>query len=156
MSMNVVTATSQHCTEWLRLRDAVYTGVDRAFHEQEMTLHLRDKTKECFLAVMESGYACGMIEVSLRNVVDGCLTSPVGYVEGIYVDPEHRGSGLARQLLEQAERWCRLMGCTEIATDAELDNHDAQQFHERMGFKETYRIVEYRKTLQVATNEDKP
>lgn len=88
-----------------------------------------------------------MIEVSLRNVVDGCPTSPVGYVEGIYIDPEHRGSGLARQLLEQAEDWCRSKGCTEIATDAELDNQDAQRFHERMGFEETYRIVEYRKKL---------
>jgi aminoglycoside 6'-N-acetyltransferase I len=147
MGVNVVTATIQHHAEWLRLRNAVYTGIDRAFHEQEMALYLRDDTKECFLAVGENGDACGMIEVSLRNVVDGCLTSPVGYVEGIYVDPEHRGSGLARQLLEQAEGWCRSKGCTEIATDAELDNQDAQRFHERMGFEETYRIVEYRKKL---------
>ncbi len=146
MSVKVVAATSQHHAEWLRLRNAVYTGIDRAFHEREMALYLRDDTKECFLAVGENGDACGLIEVSLRNVVDG-LSSPVGYVEGIYVDPDHRGSGLARQLLEQAESWRRSKECTEIATDAELDNQDAQRFHERMGFKETYRIVEYRKKL---------
>lgn len=52
-----------------------------------MALYLRDDTKGCFLAVGENGDAWGIVEVSLRNVVDGCLTSPVGYVEGIYVDP---------------------------------------------------------------------
>ncbi|MCA9024379.1 MAG: GNAT family N-acetyltransferase [Planctomycetaceae bacterium] len=147
MSVKVVKVTSEYHGEWLRLRNAVYTGIGRTFHEQEMVLYLRDDTKECFLAISENGDACGMIEVSLRNVVDGCLTSPVGYVEGIYVDPEYRGSSLARRLLERAESWCRSKGCSEVATDAELDNQDAQRFHERMGFEETYRIVEYRKEL---------
>ncbi len=102
MSVKVVTATSRHHAEWLRLRNAVYTGIDRAFHEREMALYLRDDTKECFLAVGENRDACGLIEadtlaansadsdvgenrdacglieVSLRNVVDGCLSSPVG------------------------------------------------------------------------------
>jgi aminoglycoside 6'-N-acetyltransferase I len=88
-----------------------------------------------------------MIEVSLRNVVDGCLTSPVGYIEGVYIDPTQRGAGLSRRLLQYAEEWCRSMGCTEIATDAEFENEEAQRFHEHMGFEETYRIVEYRKKL---------
>ena len=63
-----------------------------------------------------------MIEVSLRNVVDGCLTSPVGYIEGIVVLPSHRSRGVAKELLEVGEDWCRARGCTEIATDAGLDN----------------------------------
>ncbi len=147
-NVRVVVATSEQRAAWMRLRNAVYSGIDPAFHEQEIDQFLRDDTKECFLAVGANGDACGMVEVSLRNVVDGCLSSPVGYVEGIYVDPEHRRSGLARRLLEHAEAWCQSKGCTEIATDAELDNRDAQQFHERMGFEETYRIVEYRKPLR--------
>lgn len=147
MSVTFVNAQTAHRAEWLRLREAVYMGVDRSFHEQEMSLFLADQSKECFLAVAGSGEPSGMIEVSLRNVVDGCLTSPVGYIEGIYVDPDLRGTGVARQLLEMAQDWCRSQGCTEIATDAELDNASAQQFHERMGFEETYRIVEYRKRL---------
>lgn len=110
-------------------------------------MFLEDDTKECFLGVTESGDVRGLVEVSLRTVVDGCLTSPVGYIEGIYVDPESRGCGMSRRLLERAEAWCRRRGCTEIGTDAELDNEAAQRFHEHMGFEETYRIVEYRKPL---------
>ena len=145
--MRIETAKPEHIADWLRLREAVYTGVDREFHVQEIGLFREDDTKECFLAVSEDGKACGMAEVSLRNVVDGCLTSPVGYIEGIFVDHNKRGTGVARRLLEQAENWCRSQGCTEIATDAELDNTAAQQFHKRMGFEETYRVVEYRKSL---------
>ncbi|MDX1429289.1 MAG: GNAT family N-acetyltransferase, partial [Rhodothermales bacterium] len=83
----------------------------------------------------------------LRNVVDGCLTSPVGYVEGIFVDEGHRGCGVARELLLRSEEWFRQKECTEAATDAEIDNLPAQRFHEHMGFLETYRVVEYRKDL---------
>ncbi len=135
---------------WLRLRMAVYSGVEQVFHEQEMELFFGDESKECFLAAASSGEAYAMIEVSLRNVVDGCLSSPVGYIEGIYVDPSRRGLGLSRRLLREGEQWCRSQGCTEIATDAELDNQDAQQFHAHMGFEETYRIVEFRKSLEIS------
>ncbi len=72
-----------------------------------MKLFLGGDTKECFLAMTEAGDVCGMVEVSLRNIVDGCLTSPVAYIESIYVDPEFRGTGIARQLLVRAEHWCR-------------------------------------------------
>ena len=133
--------------DWLRLREAVYSGIDGEFHDQEMELFLGDDTKECFLAITDAGDTCGMVEVSLRNIVDGCLTSPVGYIEGVYVDPKFRGIGIARQLLEKAEDWCRSQGCREMGTDAELHNTDAQCFHQKMGFKETFRIVGYRKDL---------
>lgn len=133
--------------EWLRLREAVYTGIDREFHRREMELMFQDDARECLLAVDGAAGVCGMVELSLRNVVDGCLTSPVGYVEGIYVDPARRGLGLSRRLMRQAEEWCRSRGCREIATDAELDNEAAQRFHRHMGFAETYRIVEFRKEL---------
>lgn len=133
--------------DWLRLRDAVYTGLDRAFHEQEMARIDAEDGMTCFLLIDDAGGVCGMVEATLRNVVDGCLSSPVGYIEGIYVDAAYRGRGGSRLLMQAAEQWCRAQGCREIATDAELDNFQAQAFHERMGFRETYRIVEYRKNL---------
>ena len=99
------------------------------------------------LAFAENDKACGMIEMTLRNIVDGCLSSPVGYIEGIVVDPQFRGRGIAASLIRLAETWCRSRGCTEIGTDAEIHELESQKFHERMGFEETYRIVGYRKSL---------
>jgi aminoglycoside 6'-N-acetyltransferase I len=90
----------------------------------------------------------GFTELSLRNVVDGCLTSPVGFVEGLFVKSPFRGHGCGRQLVEFAAEWFKSRGCSEMATDAEAHNVEAQKFHENMGFTETYRIVEYRKALE--------
>lgn len=137
--------------DWLRLREAVYTAVDRTFHEREMESYFPATDKLCLLAVDEAGAVCGMLEASLRNVVDGCLSSPVGYIEGVYVDAQFRQCGAARQLVQAAEAWCLGQGCTELATDAELENEEAQRFHRRMGFEETFRIVEFRKALSPRT-----
>ncbi len=147
MPIAVAKVRRDQFNEWLRLRDSVYTGLDRVFHQQEMELYFNAQDKTCLLACDDDGSVCGMVELSLRNVVDGCLSSPVGYVEGIFVHPSYRGTAIARQLIQHAEAWCRSKGCREIATDAELDHEDAQRFHQHMGFQETYRIVEYRKTL---------
>ncbi len=147
MAISVSEVQRHQFDPWLRCRDATYTGLDRAFHQQEMEVYFNDPDKTCLLASDEARAVCGMVEVSLRNVVDGCLTSPVGYVEGIFVEPSHRGLGIGRLLMQHAEAWCRRKGCREIATDAELDHLEAQRFHQRMGFQETYRIVEYRKSL---------
>jgi aminoglycoside 6'-N-acetyltransferase I len=148
MNLDIRPARRDDFAGWLRLREDVYTGIDRAFHQQEMELYLRDDSKTCLLAFIENDVPCGMIEVSLRNIVDGCPTSPAGYIEGICVAVEYRGKGISKLLLQSAEDWCRAQECQEIATDAELDNVAAQRFHEHMGFEETYRIVEYRKTLR--------
>ena len=76
------------------------------------------------------------------------MTSPVGFIEGIYVQPEFRGRGLGARLVGVATEWSKQAGCTEMATDAEIENTDAQSFHKRMGFVETYRIVEFKKTIE--------
>ena len=144
----IVTEVQRHqFDDWLRLRDAVYTGLDHEFHQQEMEIYYRDRDKICLLACTEEGTVCGMMELSLRSVVDGCLSSPVGYIEGIYVEPACRGQGIGRLLMQRAQAWCLAQGCREMATDAELDNEAAQRFHRHMGFEETYRIVEFRKPL---------
>jgi len=88
-----------------------------------------------------------MLELSLRNFVDGCLGGPVGYVEGIYLAPQTRGRGEGRRLLDFAAGWFRSRGCRDMAADAELDNEEAQRFLKRAGFEETFRIVEYRRSL---------
>lgn len=132
---------------WQALRQALYTGLDVAFHHEEMAQFLADSTKECFLARDDSDVVLGMAELSLRNVVDGCSTSPVGYLEGLFVNADTRGAGVGRLLVERAVAWCREQGCQEMGTDSELANEAAQRFHEHMGFTETYRVVQFKKTL---------
>ncbi len=96
----------------------------------------------------ENGNATGFLEASLRLYVDGCSTSPVGYIEGWYVDPQFRGAGVGRALVEAAEGWARSRGCTEMGSDAVLENVDSQQAHRRLGYTEVERIVIFRKSLE--------
>ena len=82
-----------------------------------------------------------------RDYVEGCETSPVGYLEGIFVREPLRGQGVAKALLARCEAWAREQGCTEFASDCELSNEDSLRFHLATGFQEAGRIVCFTKRL---------
>lgn len=67
------------------------------------------------------GHLSGFIEASLRQTVGGCATSPVGYIEGIFVKPDYRRRGVGRALVAAAEEWAASRGCTEMASDCLFD-----------------------------------
>jgi len=90
----------------------------------------------------------GFLEVDLRSHADGCNPSqPVGYIEGWYVDEDHRHRGIGRKLLAQAEQWARNHGCVEMASDAVIDNEVSHRAHQAMGYEVVDRCVHYRKRL---------
>ncbi len=101
----------------------------------------------CLVATDRHGAVVGFAEVGLRDYAEDCYTSPVGYLEGIYVEPEARISGVGRALVAAGEEWARALGCTEMASDRALDNESSGSFHEAIGFSETVRLVAYRKDL---------
>ena len=146
--MVIAEVTLDRFPEWRRMREEVYRGLDATFHEKEMALIFSSAEAACFLGMTESGEPVAMLEVSLRNFVDGCLGGPVGYIEGIHVAPHLRNGGYSRELVRFAAKWFRAKGCRDMAADAELENLAAQEFLTRAGFVETFRIVEFKKTLQ--------
>ena len=87
----------------------------------------------------------GLAEVSLRaDPVPGTRSTPVAFLEAIYVDPPARRHGLARALVTHARAWGRAQGCSEFASDALQDNADSLALHRALGFEETTRIVCFR------------
>ena len=96
----------------------------------------------------EGGEAAGFAQCQLRHdYVEGTETSPVGYLEGIYVRETGRRRGIARKLLNACEEWAKAKGCTEFASDCELTNTESQAFHQAAGFREANRIVAYVKKI---------
>jgi len=71
----------------------------------------------------------------------------VAYLEGWYVVPDWQGHGVGRTLVEAAEGWARARGLREIASDAELDNAGSIAAHGALGFRETFRVVQFLKRL---------
>ena len=100
-----------------------------------------------FLAV-EDGVPAGFAQCQLRHdYVEGTHSSPVGYLEGVYVRKDFRGRGLARALLSACEGWARERGCSEFASDCALENGASIAFHRGAGFDEAGRIVCFTKKL---------
>lgn len=102
-----------------------------------------------FLAKTKERETIGFIELSLRHeYVAGAKTSPVVYMEGIYVKDGHRDRGIGAALIRRAEEWALSKGCNEIASDALLGNDGSINFHKRAGFQEVERTVAFIKTIQ--------
>ena len=106
------------------------------------------KEDAAFFLLFVEGRAIGFAQVSLRyDYVEGTQTSPVGYLEGIYIEPNHRRRGLGRSLVTACEVWVRRKGCDEFASDCELTNEESLRFHLHTGFLEANRIICFSKKV---------
>ena len=95
-----------------------------------------------------NGKCVGVALVCLRHdYVEGCTTSPVGYLEGIYVNTKYQNSGIAKKLCEECEEWARDKGCSEFGSDCDINNDVSYKFHLAIGFDETNRIIHFKKQL---------
>ena len=83
-----------------------------------------------------------------RDYVEGTESTPVGYLEGIFVAETYRRRGVARDLLAACEGWAGERGCSEFASDCELTNTESLLFHLKLGFLEANRIICFTKNLQ--------
>jgi aminoglycoside 6'-N-acetyltransferase I len=101
----------------------------------------------CFIKSVDDK-PIGFAQCQLRNdYVEGTESSPVGYLEGVFVSEGYRKKGYAAELLSECEKWAKERGCTEFASDCELDNIDSLSFHMALGFEEANRIICFRKDL---------
>ena len=115
--------------------------------ETEFIETLNDEQSVFFIKYLNN-VPVGFAQCGLRtDYVEGTETSPVGYLEGIFVKADYRNNGYARELLLACETWAKDMGCTEFASDCELDNTNSLKFHMAMGFDEANRIICFKKKL---------
>ena len=141
-------AIEQDAAVLAELALVLWPSHDVAELREEFAELLKSEEAACFLAC-EAGVPVGFAQCQLRHdYVEGTQTSPVGYLEGIFVRPEFRHRGLAKQLLGACESWAKEKGCMEFASDCELGNDTSLNFHLSMGFAEANRIVCFTKTLR--------
>lgn len=120
---------------------------DAAELEAEFVSLTADVEAACFLA-LDGKNPVGFAQCQLRHdYVEGCETSPVGFLEGIYVEEAFRRSGVAKMLLAACEGWAASAGCTEFASDCELGNEQSLQWHLNNGFAEMGRTIWFAKKL---------
>lgn len=150
--MRVLLMNAEMVGRWLDMRLALWSDTPAGIHRGEIDACLAaGERQSAFLCEDDAGVAAGFAEVSLRtDYVNGCETSPVAFLEGIYVLPRYRRHGVARALITAAERWAVSHGCRELASDTDTDNLESQSLHTALGFEETERVVYFRKELSAS------
>ena len=140
-------ATQIDKPEWLRMRQTLWpdhTAEEFTMQSEEI---LNDPMQPVFVVQRPDGKLGGFLEAGTRKYAEGCETSPVGYIEGWYVDEDLREQGLGKALVGAAEEWARSLGLTEMASDTWLDNDVSVQAHLKMGYEETERLIHFAKKL---------
>lgn len=122
---------------------------DNDFDElkEEFQAALGHEEEVAFLYFVEDT-AIGFIQLSIRHdYVEGSESSPVGYIEGIYVEEAYRKQKIAQRLVNQGEAWVKAHECKEMGSDCELENLLSIDFHKGISYEEANRVVCFIKKL---------
>jgi aminoglycoside 6'-N-acetyltransferase I len=133
--------------EWLRMRQILWPQGSEDEHRAEMKSIITAYDAVVMVCPRPGGGLQGFVEASIRRHAEGCDTSPVGYVEGWYVDEDVRGQGVGEALIRAIEEWSYARDCRELASDAVVNNAVGIAAHMRVGFEETEHLVHFRKVL---------
>ncbi|OWV79668.1 aminoglycoside 6'-acetyltransferase [Rhizobium sp. R634] len=143
-------ATIKDVEPWAQLRAALWPHHSLEDHRAELNRAFLSENGEAiaFIARNAANEAVGFAEATLRHdYVNGCSSSPVLFLEGIYVRSIDRRKGIARLLCNVVADWGKSLGCVEFGSDALLENSASHAMHAALGFKETQRVVFFRKPL---------
>ena len=139
--------TPEDSAEWLRLRQALWHGPTGEHGAEIEAILAGTLPMGVYVVERPDGRLGGFVEVGTRSIAEGCETSPVGYLEGWYMEADLRGRGVGAALIQTAEAWARDQGLSEMASDTWLDNDDGYRAHVALGYTEVERIICFRKQL---------
>lgn len=148
----IIPCTSPHQEGWLALRQQLWPHHSAEVLLAEMSTFCSTPARfGQYIWLSPTAEAKGFVEVSLRtDYVNGTNSSPVAFLEGIFVVPAARRQGVARVLVAEAEKWAQGRGCREFASDALLHNEASHAMHRALGFQESQRVIFFRKRMEQA------
>src|SRR5258706_7456188 len=139
--MQVLPPASATDPAWLSLRSRLWPEGTESEHLRDMADALA-RGHFVRLASAPGGSAVGFVEASQRvDYVNGTSSSPVVFLDGLYVEPTERRKGVARALVAEVERSAAAQRCSELASDSPIENVTAHATHLALGFEETERVV---------------
>lgn len=145
--INIYKAEPEDSKRVAELFHNMWSGSDINDLQAELFAKITSNESEIFIAYNDNipvGVAlCGL----RKNYVEGTDSSPVGYLERIYVIEEFRNKNIASILCQSCEKWAIEIGCKEFASDCELNNRESLEFHLAIGFTEANRIICFAKKL---------
>lgn len=140
--------TAADLEDWLMLALKLWPPDAAIFDSEKQALEkillsILDSDREAgFVTRQQDGKAIAFMNLSLRyEYVPGGNKPPVAYVEGIFVESAYRHCGVGKALIAKAKSWAVAQGCTQLASDALIENEASHLFHAAMGFEEVERVV---------------
>jgi aminoglycoside 6'-N-acetyltransferase I len=150
LMITVRPAQASDAAAWLELRRALWPDGSEAEHGGDIARFFAGDVGEpraVLLAENGARSPVGLAELSIRGYAEGCDSDRVAYLEGWFVVPPARRSGVGRALIAAAEDWGRAQGCREFASDAEPGNQASARAHRALGFVEVGLVRCFRKDL---------
>ncbi len=145
--MTIVRAGREQADAVVHLARMLWPDNSETELKEELAPLLESADAAVFLAREQDEWV-GFVQCQLRHdYVEGTSTSPVGYLEGIYVAESYRRRGIAAALLKECQLWAKGQGCREFASDCELGNDESLRFHKSVGFREANRIICFTKRI---------
>jgi len=139
--MKIIPVNNDNLKEYVDLAMLLFPDED---YDEEYKMY-----KESFNTDKEMGFLyqadnkyVGIMHLSIRSdYVNGTDTSPVLYLEAIYILLDYRNKGIARAFIGFAEEMAKDKGITQLASDCLLENHASELFHKACGFREEERVI---------------
>ncbi|GIU51664.1 putative N-acetyltransferase YhfO [Shewanella sairae] len=106
-----------------------------------------------------------VIYIAYAQLPAGSTEQPLGFIQlyptfssisakeslilnDLYVYQEHRGKGVARQLMLTAIEYAKSQGCVSISLETHHQNHNAQALYESLSFKKDEGFFSYTLDIQ--------
>jgi GNAT superfamily N-acetyltransferase len=91
-----------------------------------------EQTGHAVFVAEVDGQAAGWIHVYASQTVESESCAEIG---GLVVDKAHRGQGLGKALLAEAEMWARQGGIPEVRVRSNVIRKEAHRFYEVLGYE---------------------
>ena len=132
---------------WARMRVSLWDDLTDAQNQTEISKMLDDEKSTTYFVVDSADNPIGFAEITIRDYANGCTQQPVPFLEGIWIDDNHRRSGVGRALIARITGDLKAQGYVELCSDILETNHQSHRAHENWGFEETERVIYFRKSL---------
>jgi len=146
--MSIIKADETNLKEWAEMSTLLFPELtyDEAYKECENWL--LDKNEIGLLYKIDGKYA-GFMNIAVRkDYVNGTDSSPVVFIEAIYVLPQYRKAGIGKEFIKYAEDFAKEQNISQIASDCLIDNSQSEAFHKSCGFIEKERVICFVKDIK--------